>query len=466
MAKEGTFQLLGQPNPDVADINKGRIFWNTISDTFQQIDENGVIKDLTSENPGGSDTNIQFNNVGTLAGSDNFVFDGTAVGIGTLTPDSSSLLDLTSTARGFLMPVMTTIQRDAIPTPATGLEIYNITTNEPEFFNGSIWLNTGGTAAGGANTQIQFNNNGAFDGITGVTTDGANLFFSDLIKANFGVGEDLQIFHGGADSVIQNLTGNLLIVNQGAALGNIITENFSATNDIINRLGTGTTAVEFRIENNLSTQLFSVDGAGNVAINEGAELRFGTELTISNVTGASEIVSSETLDIRQNALSGHNINITNEATDGDITFGISNTDNTANFRFKDGVAADIFVIQGDGKAVLGPTLESTALLTLDSTTEGFLMPRLSTAQRNAILSPATGLEIFNTSTNEPEFFDGIDWITTGGTAPGGADTQVQFNNAGAFDGISGVTTDGSNLIWAAGAEARFGGGTEFTIEVL
>jgi hypothetical protein len=41
-----------------------------------------------------------------------------AAGIGTLTPDASSLLDITSTTKGILIPRMTKAQRDAIVAPA------------------------------------------------------------------------------------------------------------------------------------------------------------------------------------------------------------------------------------------------------------------------------------------------------------------------------------------------------------
>ena len=42
-------------------------------------------------------------------------------------PDTSAMLDVSSTTKGFLMPRMTTVQRDAIILPATGLTIFNIT---------------------------------------------------------------------------------------------------------------------------------------------------------------------------------------------------------------------------------------------------------------------------------------------------------------------------------------------------
>jgi len=48
------------------------------------------------------------------------------IGIGTTSPDSSSILDVTSTTQGLLAPRMTTIQRNAISTPAEGLLVYDI----------------------------------------------------------------------------------------------------------------------------------------------------------------------------------------------------------------------------------------------------------------------------------------------------------------------------------------------------
>lgn len=52
------------------------------------------------------------------------------VGIGTVEPDASSLLDIVSDSKGFLMPRLTTVQRDAIEEAATGLMIYNSTLND------------------------------------------------------------------------------------------------------------------------------------------------------------------------------------------------------------------------------------------------------------------------------------------------------------------------------------------------
>ena len=70
-----------------------------------------------------------------------FTARGQSVGISStsITPDPSSILELRTTSKGLLVPRLTTVQRDAISSPATGLVIYNTTTNQVNYFNGTIW---------------------------------------------------------------------------------------------------------------------------------------------------------------------------------------------------------------------------------------------------------------------------------------------------------------------------------------
>ena len=62
------------------------------------------------------------------------------IGIGTASPASSALVDMSSTTKGFLPPRMTTTQRNLISSPATGLTIYNTTKSCNESYNGSSWV--------------------------------------------------------------------------------------------------------------------------------------------------------------------------------------------------------------------------------------------------------------------------------------------------------------------------------------
>lgn len=53
--------------------------------------------------------------------------------------DASSVFEANSTTKGALLPRMTTTERNAISSPATGLEIYNTTTGRKEVYNGTFW---------------------------------------------------------------------------------------------------------------------------------------------------------------------------------------------------------------------------------------------------------------------------------------------------------------------------------------
>jgi len=75
-----------------------------------------------------------------------------SVGLGTLTPNASALMEMQSTTQGFLAPRMTKAQRDAIVSPTVGLLIFQ-TNASPGFyfFNGAGWT---AVASKGANTSL------------------------------------------------------------------------------------------------------------------------------------------------------------------------------------------------------------------------------------------------------------------------------------------------------------------------
>jgi len=53
---------------------------------------------------------------------------------------ASAILDISSTQQGLLIPRMTSGQRDAISNPAIGLQVYNLTANTLDIYNGNNWL--------------------------------------------------------------------------------------------------------------------------------------------------------------------------------------------------------------------------------------------------------------------------------------------------------------------------------------
>lgn len=91
----------------------------------------------------------------------------------------------------------------------------------------------------------------------------------------------------------------------------------------------------------------------------------------------------------------------------------------------------------DGSAIaLGTTtINSSALFQMDSTTKGLLAPRMTTAQRNAISSPSTGLLIYNTSNSLFNYYDGSSWINV----DSGTDDFTNGGNAFGGNAILGLT---------------------------
>ena len=65
----------------------------------------------------------------------------TQVGIGTSNPDTSALLDITTTTQGLLIPRMTNVERQAISNPQPGLMVFDTVSDTFMVYNGSGWTN-------------------------------------------------------------------------------------------------------------------------------------------------------------------------------------------------------------------------------------------------------------------------------------------------------------------------------------
>jgi hypothetical protein len=62
------------------------------------------------------------------------------VGIGTINPDQSAKLELNAQDKGVLIPRMTSVQREMIPTPTNGLLVFDVTTVGFWYFDGVQWV--------------------------------------------------------------------------------------------------------------------------------------------------------------------------------------------------------------------------------------------------------------------------------------------------------------------------------------
>lgn len=101
------------------------------------------------------------------------------------------------------------------------------------------------------------------------------------------------------------------------------------------------------------------------------------------------------------------------------------------------------------------TIDASAYLQIDSTTQGFLPPRMTTTERDNIALPATGLTVYNTTTNTTDYFNGTIWVSFSTSAGTDNDWQVDIPNSYVYnttDNIGiGTATPQSNLHLGAAA---------------
>lgn len=200
------------------------------------------------------------------------------------------------------------------------------------------------------------------------------------------------------------------------------------------------------------TVRMAIDDLGNVSIGAGT--------TTSSVTGYTVLM----LD---NAVNGGNIrfrnngstiaSIFNQSTSLTITGETANTDIRifASDTGSKGIIIDAPV--GNvriGEGVVSP--DASAQLDVASTARGFLPPRMTTAQRDAISSPAAGLTIFNTTDGAQQVYNGLSWSSAGAAA----DAENRIIN-GTFDFWQRKTSTSTHLDYAADRwRNEFGGSTQ------
>ena len=147
-------------------------------------------------------------------------------------------------------------------------------------------------------------------------------------------------------------------------------------------------------------------------------------------TGIGTTAPEAPLDVRSDFSSGSQTLIKIGSTDGGLTnnkeanisYYWAAADNSCYLGFSGkGNNSNQMILRGDGNVGIGTTApDDDALLDVSSTTKGFLPPRMTCAQRDAISSPPEGLMIYNTATHTIDYYDGSQWMSLDASAASSA----------------------------------------------
>jgi hypothetical protein len=220
-----------------------------------------------------------------------------------------------------------------------------------------------GVTYGGTGTATNFTTGSlVFSGASGVyTQDNANLFWDNTNKRlGVGITTPANILHVGTPS-----PGNGIVIGSTASRYKSLTwSNTQSPFDalVIESLGSSGTwrgTIDFKVSFNAGSSFTA------------ATIRANTDGTTANI-GIGTTSPSSLLSVG---------------------------------------ATSQFQVNSSGEVAIGTTINAAAILTLTSTTKGVLFPRMTTTQKNAIVSPVAGLMVYDTTLNKLSIRTASSWET-------------------------------------------------------
>lgn len=415
--------------------------------------------------PGGSNTQLQYNNAGILGGIPNVTWNGNILSLGNIT--SVSIL---GGENGYFLQ-----------TDGTG----NLTW--------SAGTGGGGNGSpGGANTQIQFNDAGVFGGDSGFTYDkSTNTLTVENITA--GNSPDDTVTIAGNMSVTGDLSVNdILSVGNLSAAGNVTGEYLIGNGYYIS--GLTIDVANYVAQSNQSNitslgnlEYLNVDGdlngLGNVIISgdySGGNLSLSSGVSAANATITNKMTIGSNLTINTaatlrvagsfNSAGSPNITLgtlSNIHISGGLIGQVIATDGAGNLYWSTGGGGGNGTPAGTNQSVQfnnGGDFGGDTSFIYDSGTARLSVPQIKSnttanfaGATNVNLGNVANLKISGGFTGYALTTDGsgnLSWanIGSGGNGePGGANTQVQFNSNGDFGGSAFFTyNDTSKTVQVGG----------------
>jgi len=263
-----------------------------------------------------------------------------------------------------------------------------------------------------------------FEGTGNVLQESANLFW-DNTNSRLGIGTAtptgrFEVSHPTIGATILGrflhaYQGNYVDISGGASGAGSIAgyQNASTKRWEITASGDITLNHPSSIPTISAQGQLRLSGTSTVSVSSG-NLLVGTTTDAGfklDVNGTARVQNNATttFEVRQNSGSGSDARIgfvsgTGSFNHASIRGGFGVTSNFGRITFSTAYTSslvDRMVLDEYGSLAIGTSLaNSTSILDLTSTTKGFLPPRMTTTQKNAIASPAVGLMVFDTTLNK------------------------------------------------------------------
>lgn len=360
--------------------------------------------------------------------------------------DPSASFEVESTSKGLLIPRMTEAQRTAIATPANGLLVYQTDATPGfyyydgttwQFLNSKGWSTSGNEAGAGDfigttnNESFKINARGKKIAEFGTTSDSITLkFFTDTIKNS-----NYQRYHL---SNYVNVNNNGTFNRQVRGFNNyIFYDNTTLTSGAVSIAGLN--EINYRAGStgftNWTNGTFSAvrtNQGSNVVVQQANAMN--AEIT-NSLTSTSIIRNARGINVESINATGSDSEI-HTAVGVRISSNINATGGTKNLVypiFSESTESS-YLAGGLGIGVSENNNfkpHNSAALEVNSTTQGFLPPRMSLNQMSLINSPAEGLVVYCTDClplKGLRVFDGTTFVDMNGVA----DPYAQFTFTGNY----------------------------------
>ena len=341
--------------------------------------------------------------------------------------DSSSNAPLTinSNSGGIVFPRMTSAERSAISNPVAGTYVYQTDGTSGLYqYNGASWT---AVVAGSGTAMVQTL---SLSGTTLSLTNGGSVTLSGAEELNdlsdayrnindigIGTGVFASVTSSGQYNVAlgSNALNKLTTAHTNTAVGYLAGKSITtgSGNTVIGSFSqTGLTTGGWNVSLGRGSLEQNIVGSSNTAIGS-----YALEKTKGNSNvGVGSGALSANINGSNNTAIGKNANVTSTNLNNTTAIGYGALASTSNtFQLGNNSITTVSTAgsyEGTGlTATNNSTAGGSAIVEMNSTTKGMLMPRMTQTQRKAIGSPVTGLMVYQTDSTQEgvHFYDGSSW---------------------------------------------------------